>query len=96
MTAANSSSYPSDFEVRPLPSERNVQFPQIEVLTAETLPLLATCANIIADTHRNDDMRCLARTITRLCAHITYREAIHQEYKKAVFESHVPQPPVSS
>jgi len=86
--------YPSDFEIRPVTPP--ISFPAVEVLTAETLPLLSACANIVADTHQNEDMRCLARTITRLCAHITYREAIHQEYKKAVFESHVPQSPGSS
>lgn len=88
MAAANT--YPSDFEVIGIPFP-TPKMPQVEAITSETLPMLAACASILADTHRNEDMRCLARLISRLCAHITYRETIHQEYKKAVFASYVPQ-----
>ena len=35
-------------------------------------------------------MQMLARLIVRLCQHIRYKDALHQEYKREVFASYVP------
>ena len=83
--------YPSDFEVVPVTRTSSPPIPQVESITSETLPMLESCAQLVADTHRNEDMQMLARLIVRLCEHIRYKDILHREYKQAVFSSYVPE-----